>query len=138
MIRKKVEGMNCSACGNNNLKDSNFCSECGASLPVPRPDGSEETKDPYYYLDLLPEDFATPHPHPFERPEYRPFVRQLLLNIIIFFVVSNVVLAALTFLMFYLGGVFAVFGWIIIAIWIIWDWRLRRQIFRLLRGDMSL
>lgn len=69
---------------------------------------------------------------------HRAMARELLIGSLIALAITNAILGGLTFLMFFLGGVFTVLGWIVIVFWVLWDWRGLRQIFRLIRGDISI
>ncbi len=65
-------------------------------------------------------------------------VRELLIGTLTSLAISTVILVGLIVLMFYLGGFFRILGWFFAVVLIIWDWRTLRQVFKLLRGDMSL
>jgi hypothetical protein len=74
-----------------------------------------------------------------EDPQHdRKLASELLRGSIIFLLLLNAVFAGLIFLMFFLGGFFKVFGWVLIVIAAVWDWRGLRQVLRLWRGDLSL
>ena len=68
----------------------------------------------------------------------RELARELLKGGLIFLTVVTTIFAGLIFLMFFLGGLFRIVGWIFVIVLIFWDWRILRQVFRLMRGDLSL
>jgi FtsH-binding integral membrane protein len=73
----------------------------------------------------------------------REVARELLIGTLKFLAITNIILAGVTVLLFFLasvflGGVFRILGTIVILFWIVWDWRGLRQVLRLMRGDLSL
>lgn len=65
-------------------------------------------------------------------------VRELLIGTLTSLAISTVILVGLIVLMFYIGGFFRILGWVFAVVLVIWDWRVLRQTFKLLRGDISL
>ena len=61
----------------------------------------------------------------------------LVFDFILVVLTSTVVVGALIFWMFSLGGVFTVAGWVLVVLLVIWDWSILRQTVKLTRGDVS-